>query len=246
MSLSGKVALVTGAAQGIGKTIALCLAKDGADMVISDLNLEGAETTANEIQKLGRRALAVKTDVSKAVDVEEMVQKVIDKFGQIDILVNNAGVTRDTLLMRMKEADWDFVLNINLKGTFNCTKEVIRWMMKQKKGKIVNVSSVVGVMGNVGQANYAASKAGVIGFTKTVAREVAPRGINVNAVAPGFIDTEMTKVIPDKAKQMLLSQIPLGKLGMPEDVANVVRFLASEEANYITGQTIHVNGGMFM
>jgi 3-oxoacyl-[acyl-carrier protein] reductase len=246
LKLAGRVALVTGAAQGIGKAVALLLARNGADMVVSDINLEKAEETAKEVQTLGRKALAIKVDVAKLADVEKMVEAILAQFGKVDILVNNAGIARDKLILRMTEEDWDAVLNINLKGTFNCTKTVVRHMSKQKSGKIVNIASVVGEMGNAGQGNYAASKAGVIGFTKTIAREFAQRGINVNAIAPGYIETPMTDALPDKAKEELKRLIPMDRLGKPEDVAEAVLFLVSEASSYITGQVLNVNGGIYM
>ncbi len=246
MKLAGKVALVTGGAQGIGKAVGLLLARNGADIVISDINLEKAEETAKEVQALGRKALATKVDVAALGDVEKMVEAILTQFGKVDILVNNAGIARDKLILRMTEEDWDAVLNINLKGTFNCTKAVVRHMSKQKSGKIVNIASVVGEMGNAGQGNYAASKAGVIGFTKTIAREFAQRGINVNAIAPGYIETPMTDALPDKVKEELKRLIPMDRLGKPEDVAEAVLFLVSESANYITGQVLNVNGGIYM
>jgi 3-oxoacyl-[acyl-carrier protein] reductase len=246
LKLAGKVALVTGAAQGIGKAVALLLAQNGADTVVSDINLEKAEETAKEIQSLGRKALAIKVDVAQLGEVEKMVEASLAQFGKIDILVNNAGIARDKLILRMTEEDWDAVLNINLKGTFNCTKAVVRHMSKQKSGKIVNIASVVGEMGNAGQGNYAASKAGVIGFTKTIAREFAQRGINVNAIAPGYIETSMTEALPDKAKEELQRLIPMDRLGKPEDVAEAVFFLVSEASSYITGQVLNVNGGIYM
>jgi len=246
LKLAGKVALVTGAAQGIGKAVALLLARNGAEIIVSDINLEKAEETAKEVQALGRKALAIKVDVAKLDDVEKMVGAILARFGQVDILVNNAGIARDKLILRMTEEDWDAVLNINLKGTFNCTKAVVRHMSKQRSGKIVNIASVVGEMGNAGQGNYAASKAGVIGFTKTIAREFAQRGINVNAIAPGYIETPMTDALPDKAKEELKRLIPMDRLGKPEDVAEAVLFLVSESANYITGQVLNVNGGIYM
>ncbi len=246
LKLKGKVALVTGAAQGIGKAVALLLARNGADILVSDINLEKAEETAKEIEGLGQRALAVKTNVADANDVEKMAQTALERFGRIDILVNNAGITRDKLLLRMSDEDWDDVLGVNLRGTFLCTRAVIRPMAKQKSGKIVNIASVVGTMGNAGQANYGASKAGVIGFTKTVAREYASRGINVNAIAPGYIETPMTEALPEKAKEELKRMIPMDRLGKPEDVAEAVLFLVSEAASYITGQVLHVNGGIYM
>jgi 3-oxoacyl-[acyl-carrier protein] reductase len=246
LELTGKVALVTGAAQGIGKAVALLLARNGADLVVSDVNLEKAQETAKEIQAGGREALAVKVDVANLEDVERMVQAILEQFHQIDILVNNAGITRDKLILRMNEEDWDVVLDVNLKGTFNCTKVVIRHMSKQKSGKIVNIASVVGEMGNAGQANYSASKAGVIGFTKTIAREFAQRGINVNAIAPGYIETPMTNGLPEKVKEELKRMIPLERLGRPEDVAEAVLFLVSGASHYITGQVLNVNGGIYM
>ena len=246
LELEGKVALVTGAAQGIGKAIGLLLAQRGADMAISDINLEKAEETAREIETLGRRAMAIRANVAVFDEVERMVQGMIERFSRIDILVNNAGIARDKLLLRMTEEDWDLVLDINLKGTFHCTKAVIRYMSKQRSGKIVNIASVVGEMGNAGQANYSASKAGVIGFTKTMAKEFASRGINVNAIAPGYIVTPMTDILPEKAKEELKRMIPMERLGQPEDVAQAALFLVSEASSYITGQVIRVNGGIYM
>jgi len=237
---------VTGAAQGIGRAIALLLARNGADIVVSDINLEKAEETAKEIRAIGPKATAVKVDVSNLSDVERMVEALIEKLAKIDILVNNAGITRDKLILRMTEEDWDAVLGVNLKGTFNCTKTVIRHMAKQRSGKIVNIASVVGEMGNAGQANYSASKAGVIGLTKTIAREYAQRGINVNAIAPGYIETPMTDALPEKAKEELKKLIPMERLGKPEDVAEAVFFLVCEESSYITGQVLNVNGGIYM
>ena len=246
LKLTGKVALVTGAAQGIGRAIGLLLARNGADIVVSDINLEKAEETAKEIRAIGPKAMALKVDVSNLSDVERMVEGILEKLAKIDILVNNAGITRDKLILRMTEEDWDAVLGVNLKGTFNCTKAVIRHMTKQRSGKIVNIASVVGEMGNAGQANYSASKAGVIGLTKTIAREYAQRGINVNAIAPGYIETPMTEALPGKAKEELKKLIPMERLGKPEDVAEAVLFLVSEESNYITGQVLNVNGGIYM
>jgi 3-oxoacyl-[acyl-carrier protein] reductase len=246
LKLTGIVALVTGAAQGIGRAIALLLARNGADIVVSDINLEKAEETAKEIRAIGPKATAVKVDVSNLSDVERMVEALIEKLAKIDILVNNAGITRDKLILRMTEEDWDAVLGVNLKGTFNCTKTVIRHMAKQRSGKIVNIASVVGEMGNAGQANYSASKAGVIGLTKTIAREYAQRGINVNAIAPGYIETPMTDALPEKAKEELKKLIPMERLGKPEDVAEAVFFLVCEESSYITGQVLNVNGGIYM
>jgi 3-oxoacyl-[acyl-carrier protein] reductase len=246
LELLGKVALVTGGAQGIGKAIALLLAKNGADVAISDINLEKAQETANEIQGMGKRSLALKANVADFKEVEQMVEAIVGQLGRIDILVNNAGITRDRLILRMTEEDWDAVLDVNLKGTFNCTKAAIRYMSKQKSGKVVSIASVTGEMGNPGQANYGASKAGVIGFTKTIAREFATRGINVNAVAPGYIQTPMTDAVPEKAKDMLKQMIPMERLGQPEDVAQAVLFLVSERSSYITGQVLNVNGGIYM
>ena len=246
MKLAGRVALVTGAAQGIGKAVALLLARNGADIVVSDINLEKAEETANEIRSIGRKALAVKVDVAHWNDVEQMVEVILEKFAKIDILVNNAGITRDKLILRMTEEDWDAVLDVNLKGTFHCTKAVVRHMAKQRSGKIINIASVVGEMGNASQANYSASKAGVIGLTKTIAREFAQRGININAIAPGYIETPMTEVLPEKVKEELKKLIPMERLGKPEDVAEAVLFLASEESSYITGHVLNVNGGIYM
>jgi len=246
LKLTGKVALVTGAAQGIGRAIGLLLARNGADIVVSDINLEKAEETAKEIRGIGPKAMAVKVDVSNLSDVERMVEDILEKLAKIDILVNNAGITRDKLILRMTEEDWDAVLSVNLKGTFNCTKAVIRHMAKQRSGKIVNIASVVGEMGNAGQANYSASKAGVIGLTKTIAREYAQRGINVNAIAPGYIETPMTEALPEKAKEELKRLIPMERLGKPEDVAEGALFLVSEESSYITGQVLNVNGGIYM
>jgi len=246
MDLKGKTAIVTGAAQGIGKVIALGLAKCGADIAVSDINEDSLSSAVKEIEALGRKAIAVKMDVSSLKDCEDMVKKTIDAFGKVDILINNAGITRDTVLLRMKEEQWDQVIQVNLKGTFNCTKAVIRSMFKQKSGKIINISSVTGAMGNAGQANYSASKAAVMGFTKSIAREYAHCGITVNAVAPGFIKTAMTDAIPEKDRDAMISIIPAKRLGLPEDVADTVCFLASDMANYITGQVIHINGGMYM
>jgi 3-oxoacyl-[acyl-carrier protein] reductase len=246
MGLNGKIALVTGAAQGIGRDIALALATDGADVAICDVNLEAAQKTAGDIEAKGRKALALKANVAASAEVTSMIDQVIEKFGRIDILVNNAGITRDGLILRMKDEDWDLVLDINLKGSFLCTKAALKYMSKQRGGTIINIASIVGAMGNAGQANYVASKAGLIGLTKTIAREYANRGVTANAVAPGFIDTAMTQALSDTVKQELAKQIPMGKLGTPEDVANAVRFLASPWASYITGQVIHVNGGMYM
>ena len=246
MSLEGKVAIVTGAAQGIGRAIAETFARVGANVAIADMDLGRAQETAHAVGKMGRRALEVKVNVADWNDVKDMTDRVLKEWGKIDILVNNAGITRDGLLLRMKEEDWNLVLQVNLNGTFHCTKAVMQTMTKQRHGRIINVASIVGAIGNAGQANYAASKAAVIGFTRTVAREYASRMVTVNAVAPGFIDTAMTQGLSAEVKETLQKQIPLGRLGRPSDVAETVRFLASDEAGYITGQVIHINGGMFM
>jgi 3-oxoacyl-[acyl-carrier protein] reductase len=246
MKLKDKVALITGAAQGIGKSIALAMAKEGANIIVTDINLELANTTADEIEDLGNRALALKMNVTDLADVEAGVKQVVEKFGKIDILVNNAGITKDGLLVRLKKDDWDAVINVNLSGVFNLTKVIGLLMMRQSSGKIINIASIVGEMGNIGQANYSASKAGVIGLTKTAARELAMRGVNVNAIAPGFIQTAMTDKLSEEMKKKLFEQIPLAKLGQPEDVAAAAVFLAGSEADYITGQVINVNGGMYM
>jgi 3-oxoacyl-[acyl-carrier protein] reductase len=245
--LEGKVALVTGASRGIGRAIAIELAKNGADVVV---NYAGNEAAALEvvaaIEALGRSATAVKCNVASSAEVEAMVSGAIERFGKVDILVNNAGITRDNLLMRMKEEEFDEVIDTNLKGVFNCIKAVTRPMMKQRSGRIVNISSVVGALGNPGQANYVAAKAGVIGLTKSVARELASRNITVNCVAPGFIETDMTDKLTPELKEAMLKQIPLAALGQPEQIAKAVRFLASDESSYMTGQTLHVDGGMYM
>lgn len=247
MLLDGKIALVTGASRGIGRAIALALAKAGATVVINYAgNVQAAESVRQEIESNGGKTMLVQADVADIDAVNDMIKRVSDTFGQIDILVNNAGITRDGLLMRMKENDWDDVLNTNLKGIYHCTKAVAKGMMKQRSGRIVNMTSVVGLTGNAGQANYAAAKAGVIGFSKSMAKELASRGITVNLVAPGFIDTDMTSVLPEKVKEEMVKAIPLASLGKPEDVANAVLFLVSDQASYITGQTLNVDGGMVM
>ena len=247
MLLDGKVALVTGASRGIGRAIALKLAAEGAKVAINYAgNTAKAEEVKAEIEKNGGEAILVQADVADSAAVETMVNTVVEKFGQIDILVNNAGITRDGLLMRMKDEDFDAVINTNLKGVFYCTKLVSKLMMKKRSGRIINMASVVGLMGNAGQTNYAAAKAGVIGFSKSAAKELAARGITVNMVAPGFIDTDMTAAMTDKAKEMTLTGIPLNRMGTPEDVANAVVFLVSDNASYITGQVINVDGGMVM
>jgi len=248
MGLSGKIALITGSARGIGKAIALELANHGAKIVINDiLPKNEIDKTLEEIRKSGEQAIGIRADITIFEEVESMIKEIINKFGKIDILVNNAGIIRDSLLIRMKEEDWDAVININLKGTFNCSKTVAKYMMRQKSGgKIVNISSVIGLVGNIGQANYAASKAGIIGLTKSMAKELALRNINVNAIAPGFIETDMTKKLSEKVRQDLLQQIPLKRIGTVEDVAKTVYFLVSDTANYITGQVINIDGGMIM
>lgn len=246
-SLEGKKALVTGASRGIGRAIAIALAEAGADVAVNYSGSEqAAAETAEAIRALGRQAIIMKANVGQAAEFEDMVKQVVEQFGTIDILVNNAGITRDNLIMRMKEEEFDQVIETNLKGVFNGIKAVTRPMMKQRSGKIINISSVVGVLGNPGQANYVAAKAGVIGLTKASARELAARNITVNCVAPGFIQTDMTDKLPEDLKQSLAGQIPLAKLGAAEDIANAVRFLASDAASYMTGQTIHVDGGMYM
>ena len=245
--LEGKVAVVTGASRGIGRAIALKLADEGAKVVV---NYSGSQAKAEEvvamIQENGGEAIAVQASVSQTEEVTALIDTAVKTFGSLDILVNNAGITRDNLLMRMKEDEWDDVLNTNLKGVFLCTKAVTRQMMKQRAGRIINISSIVGVAGNAGQANYVAAKAGVIGLTKTTAKELASRNILVNAIAPGFIETEMTDQLPEELKQGMLTQIPLAKLGQPEDIAKAVAFLASDDANYMTGQTLNIDGGMVM
>jgi 3-oxoacyl-[acyl-carrier protein] reductase len=243
-----RVVVITGGSRGIGRAIALRMT--GADTKIyfnySGQHSTDAEKTIKLIADAGGSAWSTRVDVASQSDVQNFFNKIVEECGRVDVLVNNAGIAIDRLLVRMKEPDWDRVLAINLKGAFNCMQAVAKIMMKQRAGRIINMASVVGVMGNAGQANYTASKAGLIGLTKTVARELAPRGITVNAVAPGFIDTPMTEMLSDKVKQAMLAQIPLGRIGQPEDVAEVIAFLASDKASYITGQVIHVNGGMYM
>ncbi len=247
MNLTGKVALVTGASRGIGQATAIDLAKAGADIVVNFIGNEAvAQETVEAIEALGRKAIKIKADVGNADEVQAMVDEAVAAFGHIDILVNNAGITRDGLLIRMKDSDWDDVLNINLKGVYLVTKAVAKLMVKQRAGRIINMTSVSGVTGNVGQANYAAAKAGVIGFTKTCAKELASRGITVNAVAPGFIETAMTDVLPEKIKEGIAATVPFGRMGQPEEIASVVTFLASDFASYITGQVLNVDGGMVM
>lgn len=246
MSDEKKIAMVTGSARGIGLAIAKKLAGNGCSIVISDILADAAEDSASKLRSNGVDAVAVSGDVSNPDEVNNMFKQAVEKFGSIDILVNNAGLARDNFIMRMDEKDWDLVMNVNLKGAFFCTKAASRLMMKKRWGRIVNISSVVGVMGNIGQANYSASKAGLIGLTKSSAKELAGRNITVNAVAPGFIQTEMTKKLPEAAKKGFLSVIPLKRPGTPDDVAGVVSFLASDLAEYITGQVIHCDGGMVM
>jgi len=246
MFLEGKTAVVTGAGRGIGRAIALALAGHGADVAVLDMDEAGAGETAGLIEQTGRKSLALGVNVSSLTAVEEAINKILDLWDSIDIVVNNAGITRDNLLIRMKEDEWDSVVAVNLKGSFNLSKAVARSMMKQRSGCIVNIASIIGMMGNAGQANYAASKGGLIALTKSLAKEMAPRGIRVNAVAPGFIATEMTDKIPEKLREEMVSAIPLGRMGEPDDVAAVVSFLTSPSAGYITGQVIVVDGGMYI
>jgi 3-oxoacyl-[acyl-carrier protein] reductase len=245
-SSDGRVAIITGAAQGIGRAIALRLVRDGARIVVADIQFEKAQATAQEAQTLGPEAMAFQVDVTDFEQVENMVKAATDRFGTVDILVNNAGITRDMLLIKLSEEDWDKVIAVNLKSAFNCCKAVARLMMRQRYGRIINMTSVVGISGNAGQSNYSASKAGLIGFTKSLARELGSRNITVNAVAPGFITTVLTEVLPEEIKQATLEQTPLGRFGTPEDVANAVAFLASDEAGFITGHVLSVDGGLVM
>ncbi|MBS3810279.1 MAG: 3-oxoacyl-[acyl-carrier-protein] reductase [Halanaerobiales bacterium] len=247
MLLEGEVAIVTGSSRGIGAATAVKLASEGADLVINYNNdKQSAEETARQVLNQGRKALIVQGNVADSSDAKNLIKKAVSKFGKIDILVNNAGITRDGLLLRMKEKDFDSVIDVNLKGTFNCTKNAIRYMMKQRHGKIVNLSSVVGSMGNAGQANYAASKAGIVGFSKAIAREVSKRGININTISPGYIQTDMTQNLSSEVKEEMLNSIPLERFGEVEEVANVIMFLVSPLASYINGQNINIDGGMLM
>lgn len=247
LGLKDKVAIITGSARGLGEAIASTLASQGANIVVTDINGDAAKTTAAKIAEThGVQVLALEHDVSSEESTTKVVEAVMEKFARIDILVNNAGITRDTLLIRMDQTDWDQVIQTNLTGAFICTKLVAKHMIKQRSGNIVNISSVVGLMGNVGQANYCAAKAGLIGLTKTTAKELAKRGICVNAIAPGFIESDMTAVLSDEIKKIMLGQIPLGSYGQPDDVANAVLFLTSDLAKYITGQVLNVDGGMVM
>jgi len=246
MKLKGKVSLVTGGAKGIGKEIALTFAKEGSNVVVWDLNSELGQEVTEQIKRLGPKALFSGVDISNFEQVSNAVKTAAEEFGGIDILVNNAGITKDTLIIRMKEEDWDRVIAVNLKGVFNCTKEVIPLMMKKRWGRIINITSVIGMIGNKGQANYAASKAGIIGFTKSIAKEVASRNITCNAIAPGYIETDMTKNLPESVKEAFIQSIPLARAGTTSDVANLVLFLAQDESSYITGQVINIDGGMVM
>jgi 3-oxoacyl-[acyl-carrier protein] reductase len=246
MELKGQVAMVTGGARGIGMAIAWKFAAMGIDVVVADIAADAARETAKEIEGLGVRSMAVEMDVSSAGSVSQVISDVVKEMERLDILVNNAGITKDALLLRMKEEDWDSVININLKSVFLCSKEAVKVMAKQRYGRIINIASVVAFMGNPGQANYSASKAGIVGLTKTIAKEYAARGITANAVAPGFIQTAMTDALPENIKEEMLRAIPLSKFGTPEDVAEAVMFFASPGSSYITGQVLNVNGGMYM
>lgn len=244
MSFKNQIVCITGSARGIGKAIALAFAKEGATVIISDISAELTRVTAQEFQAQGLSADSFPFDVIDLSQAEKTVNKILDKYKRIDILINNAGITKDNLFLRMREEEWDAVVEVNLKGTFNCCKAVSRAMLKARSGKIINIASVIGILGNIGQANYAASKAGVVGLTKSLAREFASRNINVNAIAPGYIKTEMTDKLKEDTKQEILNNVPLGRMGMPDDVADACLFLASKDAAYITGQTIKVDGGM--
>lgn len=244
--MENKVAIITGSGRGIGKAIALKLAQEKMNIVVCDVDYDSVDDTVKEIEQIGVEALGIKVDVTNTEDVAYLFDETMKAFARVDVLVNNAGITRDNLLIRMQENEWDSVIAVNLKGCFNCLKAAAKIMMKQRCGKIVNISSVVGVMGNVGQANYAASKGGIISLTKSAAKELAARNITVNAVAPGYIETEMTKNLSDNVKNAFMNLIPLKRAGQPEDVANVVSFLVSPAADYITGQVIHIDGGMVM
>ncbi|MDD3905673.1 MAG: 3-oxoacyl-[acyl-carrier-protein] reductase [Candidatus Omnitrophica bacterium] len=246
MLLKDKVAMITGGARGIGREIALTFAKEGAHIALCDVNAEILAVTQKEIETIGRKAITGVVDVTKSDQVESFIQKTLDKFSKIDILVNNAGITKDGLIVRMSESDWDAVIAVNLKGAFNCIKAVSKTMMKQRDGRIVNMASIIGIMGNAGQANYAASKGGLIALTKTVAKELASRNVRANAIAPGFIQTNMTDKLPDNVKSEMLKFVPLGKFGTVQDVANLALFLASDNSSYITGQVVQVDGGMVM
>ena len=246
MELKGKIALVTGGGQGIGQVIVNHLAKIGAHVVFGDINLKNAEKSAEDVSASGGKASAILLNVTDPENVKVAFDSIKSEFKLLDILINNAGITKDGLFVRMKEDDWDSVLAVNLKGSFLCGQQAAKHMMKQRQGAIVNIASIVGIMGNAGQANYSASKSGLIGLTKTMARELAPRNITVNAIAPGFIDTEMTRVLDEKIKDKLVEQIPLSRLGLPEDIAHSVVFLVSSRSSYITGQVLNVNGGMLM
>jgi 3-oxoacyl-[acyl-carrier protein] reductase len=246
MILKDKIAIITGGARGIGREIALVFAREGCSLSLCDVNPDALAATQKEIEALGRQCMTCVVDVTKSDQVDSFVQKTLDKFGKIDILVNNAGITKDTLLVRMSEADWDAVLSVNLKGAFLCAKAVSKVMMKQRDGRIVNMASIIGIIGNAGQANYAASKGGLIALTKSIAKELASRNVRANAIAPGFIQTDMTAKLPENVKSEMLKQIPMSKLGTANDVANLALFLVSDDSAYITGQVITVDGGMVM